>query len=148
MTKQIPNDLFFAQVEEEIACGREVRIRLVGTSMRPWLKGGVDELVVAPCQPDTLQLLDVVLFRYHGHHVLHRIVHISTDGYTLQGDGVWASQEHCTEADIVGRVSCICRPSCRPLPVTAFSWRFRSRVWHLLRPFRRWLLRICRILGY
>lgn len=148
MTRQVPNDLFFAQVEEEIARGHEVRIRLVGISMRPFLIGGTDELVISPCSPGSLQLLDVVLFRYRGRHVLHRIVRISSDGYTLQGDGVWASQEHCTEADIVGRVSCICRPSCRPLPVTAFSWRFRSQVWHQLRPLRRWLLRICRIFGY
>lgn len=142
MTKQIPNALFFAQVEAELAQGREVSIRLVGTSMRPLLRGGVDELVIVPCRADDLQQLDVVLFRHRGRHLLHRIVHISPSGFTMQGDGVWASQEHCTAADIVGRLSVIRRPSCRPLPVTALSWRFRSRLWHLLRPLRRWLLRV------
>lgn len=140
--KQIANELFFTWVEEEIAQGRQVRIRLVGISMRPFLRNGVSEVVLVPCSPEELQLLDVVLFRYQGRHVLHRIVQVTADGYLLQGDGVWASHERCTPADIVGRVAYVCRTPRKCLSVTSLSWRLYSRVWHLLRPVRRWLLRL------
>lgn len=140
--KQLPNTLFFTWVEEEIAQSHQVRIRLIGTSMNPFLRNGISEVVLVPCKPEELKLLDVVLFRYRGGHVLHRIVRITPNGYTLQGDGVWASCEQCTATDIVARVAYVYRTPQKRLSVTSLSWRLYSKVWHFLRPVRRWLLRL------
>lgn len=143
--KNIPNNLFFAWVEEEIAQGHEVRIRVKGESMFPFLHNGVDDVIVAPCQVDELALLDIVLFRYRGKHVMHRIVKMSEGDYTMQGDGVWASQEHCRAEDVVGKIVAICRPKKEPFSVTSFWWTWFSRMWYHIRSIRRYLLRLCRI---
>lgn len=142
--KQIPNDLFFAWVEEELAQGRQVRIRVKGTSMRPFLRNGVDDVIIAPCPAESLAQSDVILFRYRGRHLMHRIVGRRDTEYILQGDGVWASQEHCSPTDVLGKVTHVCRSGCHPLPVTSLRWRCPSRLWHLCRPLRRWLLYFCR----
>ena len=143
--KNIPNNLFFAWVEEEIANGREARIRVKGESMYPFLRNGVDDVVVSPCRVEDLKLLDIVLFRYKGKHVMHRIVGMTEEGYTLQGDGVWASQEYCKREDVVGKVVVICPPMKTSFPVTYCSWIFLGRICFGLRLFRRWLLRLCRL---
>ena len=142
--KEIPNHLFFAWAEEEIAQGRCIRIRMRGISMRPFLREGKDEITIAPCRPDRLKRLDVILFRYKGRHLVHRIVNIDGGLYTLQGDGVWASQEQCHAHDIVGKMTTIHRPSGKTIAVTSRTWRTYSRLWHTLRPFRQWMLRILR----
>ena len=113
--------------------------------MRPFLREGKDEITIAPCRPDRLKRLDVVLFRYKGKHLVHRIVNIDGGLYTLQGDGVWASQEHCRAEDIVGKIVAICRPKKEPFSVTSFGWTWFSRIWFHIRSIRRYLLRLCRI---
>ena len=58
--KQIPNELFFAWVESEIADGRSVRFRLKGNSMFPLLRNGKDDVILYSCQIDELKPMDVV----------------------------------------------------------------------------------------
>ena len=48
MKQQIPNDLFFAWVESELAEGRRVRFRLKGSSMFPLIREGRDEVMIRP----------------------------------------------------------------------------------------------------
>lgn len=72
--RKIPNELFFSRVEAEIAGGHPVKFRLKGWSMFPLLCDGRDEVVLYPCTEDELRPMDVVLFRYNGRHVLHRII--------------------------------------------------------------------------
>lgn len=141
---KLPNELFFSFVEEELACGREVRIRLKGQSMYPFIRNELDEVLLVPCKEEKLKMWDVVLFRYRGAHLLHRIVHKTVDGYTLQGDGVWAVRETCSENDIVGKVCIIFRKGKTPISVNSVSWRFFSWVWFLLRRGRRFFLRLFR----
>ena len=50
---QIPNDLFFAWVESEIADGRSVQFRLKGVSMFPLIRNGKDEVMLRPCSAET-----------------------------------------------------------------------------------------------
>ena len=69
--KNIPNDMFFAWVESEIAAGRSVRFQLKGISMFPLLRNQKDEVVLVPCRAEELRVRDVVLFRYKGKHLLH-----------------------------------------------------------------------------
>lgn len=99
----VDNKIFFAAVEERLAAGEKVKITLVGTSMRPTLLGG-DVLTLAPVATDaTLDVGDVVLFRYQGHHVLHRIVAIEGDRHTMRGDNC-ISNEVASRADIVAKL--------------------------------------------
>lgn len=58
--KCIPNDVFFAWVESEIAEGHSVRFRLKGQSMFPLLRNERDEVVLYPCHENELRPMDVV----------------------------------------------------------------------------------------
>ena len=98
---KVDNALFFASVEERITAGERVKITLVGTSMQPTLCEG-DVLTLAPLEGEPT-VGDVVLFRYRGHHLLHRIVAVANGVYTLQGDNCM-STESCRRDDIVARL--------------------------------------------
>ena len=146
--KPIANDLFFAWAEAELSAGRSVRIRLKGTSMTPLLRDGRDEVIVVPYVEGELSPMDVVLFRYRGGHLLHRIVRRDGDCLLMQGDGCLVAQERCAITDVVGRVVAVVRPSGRVVSVSSWRWRLPSLLWCRLgvlrRPLLRCLLRLLR----
>ena len=79
----VDNETYFALVEEQLAAGGQVKIPLVGTSMQPTLLAG-DVIVLEKAHK--IGVGDVVLFRYKGRHLLHRIITIDGDSYTMRGD--------------------------------------------------------------
>ena len=140
--KTIPNDTFFACVEAELAEGRPVRFRLKGNSMFPLLRNGKDVVVLEKCSFESLKPMDVILFRYRGKHVLHRIIRREGERLLIQGDGSIVAKEECTVDDVVGKVVQICRPSGKEIPVGSWQWTIPSRVWRGLGFLRIWLLRV------
>ena len=142
MKQQIPNDLFFAWVESELAEGRRVRFRLKGSSMFPLIREGRDEVMIRHCTEDELHPMDVVLFRYRGKHVLHRILRKEGHRLLLQGDGSYVAREQCTTSDVVGKLDEVIRPSGRSVSVTDWQWRLSGRIWRSTGPFRGLLLRV------
>lgn len=137
--KTLPNDLLFAEVTRALAEGRSVRLTLVGNSMQPFLRNGRDTVVLAPFTPGELRPGAVVLFRYHGLYLLHRIVRRRGNRFTICGDAN-LRPEYATLPDISGIVRSVIRPSGRTVGCRSLSWRLRSRLWMLLRPFRRYLM--------
>ena len=142
--KQIPNEVFFAWVESEIAEGHSVRFRLKGFSMFPLIRDGKDEVVLCPCSEEELSPMDVVLFRYQGKHLLHRIIRREGKYLFIQGDGSFVAKEKCTVDDVIGKVQAIVRPSGKVLSVHAWQWRFPSYLWKKTGMFKSPLLRIFR----
>ena len=142
MMKQLSNDLFFAWVEAEIAEGNPVRFRLKGQSMFPLLRNGRDIVVLYPCRQEELRPMDVVLFRYRGTHVLHRILRREGERLLIQGDGSYVAREECTVADVVGIVRTIIRPSGKQVSVDSWRWRLPSRLWRSLGVLRTPMLRV------
>ena len=132
----VPNDMFFSWVESEIAEGHSVRFRLKGISMLPLIRGEKDDVLLVPCNPQELKPMDVVLFRYRGKHLLHRIIKREGDNLLIQGDGCVVAQERCTINDVVGKVQAIIRPNGREISVESRKWRFDSWLWWKLTPFR------------
>lgn len=140
--RQIPNDVFFAWVESEIAEGHSVRFRLKGQSMFPLLRNERDEVVLYSCTEEELQPMDVVLFRFQGKHVLHRILRREGERLFLRGDGSYVAREECVVSDVVGKVHEVIRPSGKVVSVKAWRWRLLSRVWCGLGIFRNPCLRV------
>ncbi len=138
----IDNDIFFAHVESMIAEGKEVVIRVKGHSMRPFIRSGRTSVQLSPCNASSLGKGDIVLFRYHGHHVMHRIVARDGERLTLAGDGNYRKVEHCTTADVVAEVSCIISRDGRRTDCRSRRWRTASAIWVAMPP----LIRRC-ILG-
>lgn len=125
---EIENSIFFAAVEERLREGDRVTIVLRGTSMRPTLDEG-DKVTLAPLDGDP-SVGDVVLFRYGGRHVLHRIIAIDGDRCTMQGDNSYGT-EQALRADIVARLVAAHNRDGRRLVVGDPRWERRSR--HALR---------------
>lgn len=139
--KQIPNDLFFAWVETEIAAGRLVQFRLKGTSMYPLIRGEKDEVVLYPCFPEELKPMDVVLFRYRGRHLLHRVIRRDGDKLTIKGDGSYVAKEECMVHDVIGRVQTIIRLSDKAISVDSWKWKLPSYLWCKIGILRKPILR-------
>ena len=140
--KQIPNDLFFAWVESEIAEGRSVKFRLKGNSMFPLLRNGKDEVILEKCFPENLKPMDVILFRYRGAHVLHRIIKRKGNDLLIQGDGSIVAMEHCTINDVVGKVTSICRSSGKTILIESWKWKLYSHLWRRMGCSRKWILKV------
>ena len=140
--KQIPNDLFFAWVESEIAEGRSVKFRLKGNSMFPLLRNGKDEVILEKCFPENLKPMDVILFRYRGAHVLHRIIKRKGNDLLIQGDGSIVAMEHCTVNDVVGKVTSICRSSGKTIVIDSWKWKLYSHLWRRMGCSRKWILKV------
>lgn len=127
--KCFSNDVFFAWVESEIAEGRPVRFRLKGQSMFPLLRNERDMVVLYPCREEELSSMDVVLFRYQGRHILHRILRREGTRLYLRGDGSYIAKEECFTADVIGKVHEIIYPSGKVISVDSWQWRLISRLW-------------------
>lgn len=142
--KQIPNEVFFAWAEDEIAHGRSVRFRLKGDSMFPLLRNDRDEVVLYPCAEEELKPMDVVLFRYRGRHLLHRIIRKDGNRLLIQGDGSYVAKEECQVCDVIGKVHAVVRPSGKMIAVDNWRWRLPSYLWKMVGPLRGTLLRVLR----
>ena len=140
--KKVPNNTFFALVEEDIAQGKLVRFRLKGNSMFPLLRNMKDSVILEKWPVDDLKPMDVVLFRYRGTHVLHRIIQRTGDDLLIQGDGSIVAMEQCTVNDVVGKVTGICRTSGKIVSVESWKWILPSRLWRCSNFMRKFLLRV------
>lgn len=67
--------------------------------MYPLLREGKDRVIISKIQAP-LQVNDVILFRYQGVYVLHRIIAIHGDTYITKGD-------HCKEQEVIPRTAII-----------------------------------------
>ena len=140
--KQIPNELFFCWVEGEIAEGRSVRFRSKGVSMYPLIRGDKDDILLIPCDREELKAMDVVLFRYRGRHVMHRIVRREGDLLILKGDGSYTAMEECSVNDVIGIVNAVIKPSGKFVSVESRRWKLPSFIWSKMGILRNPILRI------
>lgn len=150
MIMQFSNELFFAQVERMLAEGLEVQLRVKGYSMRPLLRNEHDRVVLKPVRSDEpFRCGQIVLFRFHGKHILHRIVRIDGDSLTLEGDGNFRKQEHCPTTDVVAVAVRVIRSNGREIGCDTRKWLLMSRAWRSLPPIvRRYALAVLFRLGY
>lgn len=140
--KRIPNELFFVWVESEIEKGNSVRLRLKGNSMLPFLRNGVDEVVLYPCKKEDLHPMDIVLFRFKGRHLLHRIIKMDNNHLYIRGDGSIKAKEVCLYSDVVGKVQEIIRPSGKRITLNSISWKVISYLWINSGKLRVFILKI------
>ena len=144
---RIANDILIPELGRLLKEGKEVRFTPSGVSMRPFIEGDRDSVILeavsaSPRIGDVL-LASVLTLAGTQTYVLHRLVRIEngTQGeavYVLQGDGNISGEERCGYADIIGRVIRIEGPSVRRKPMV------RGRVWYAVRRWRPFLLKVYR----
>jgi len=139
---RIENDILIPELARLLAEGKEVRFTPSGVSMRPFIEGDKDSVILSPVTGELrrgdILLAEAITLCGNKTYVLHRLIRIAADQLVLQGDGNPAGEEICTPADVIGRVIRIERPNGRAKCLT------RGRIWYFLRPFRRYLLKLYR----
>lgn len=139
---QVANDDFIPHIQEMISEGRKVRFRVRGWSMRIFVEHERDEVLLAPVGLQGMRVGDVVLAMTHlNRYVLHRIIAISGDKITLQGDGNIGIVEYCTPRQVVGIAEGFYRKGRQqPDLCSGLKWRVYSAIWLEFTPFRRYIL--------
>lgn len=137
----IPLSVLMPEIIRLIREGHTVTILLKGNSMRPFLCHNRDKGIFG--KPEHIKVGDPVLALIDGHrYVMHRIIDISGDDVTLQGDGNM-STEHCKMADVKALAFAFVRKGRKkPDTIYGLKWRLYSFFWTRLTPFRHQLLMV------
>jgi hypothetical protein len=96
------NDILIPEFERLIKLGHMVEFAPKGVSMRPFIEGNRDRVMIAPCREVKVGI--VVLAKVNEAYVLHRVYEIRGKKIILRGDGNLVGYEVCRESDIIGRV--------------------------------------------
>ena len=141
MVHIVANDILIPEIARLLAEGREVRFTPTGTSMRPWIEGGRDSVVLCrllrPARVGDIVLAQSAMPNVQtAKYVLHRVVRVEENGkcVILMGDGNLMGEEVCSPNDIFGFVVRVenCRGWSKPLT--------RGILWRRLLPYRKQLL--------
>lgn len=133
---QLPNEILIPEIGRLLAEGYEVRFTPSGVSMRPFIEGGRDTVVLR--QKGDVRVGDVCLCKVGERFVLHRVIAVSENLVTLMGDGNLTGTESCLIGDVLGTVIRVEWPSGRQKCLTD------GRIWRALLPLRRILLKLYR----
>ncbi len=145
---KVNNDILIPEMARLLSEGKEVRFTPSGVSMRPFIEGDRDAVIVAPfAEQQTPKIGQIVLAKTenpdHSVYMLHRIIGITDDGlFRLQGDGNLSGEEYCRRSNIYGFVRRIESPSGRSKLLT------HGYLWRLLKPARQPLLKLYRKLHH
>ena len=134
---------YVTMLRELTDAGHEVRLRIAGNSMLPFLRDGRDSVFFR--RPDSpLRPGDIVFYqRPTGQYVLHRICRIRGGKLFFAGDAQNVLEGPAEPSEVFARVTRVCRKD-RILTPDSICWKFYSRVWRHLRPVRGPLLWIYR----
>lgn len=138
--RTIDNKTLLGEICNLLSQGKKVKLRAKGNSMRPFIHGNEDTLILAPT--GTLHHGDVVLARVDGdRYVVHRVVGLKDDKVMLMGDGNLYGTEKCSKSDIYGTVECVIREG-KELNIVSNNAIFRAKIWRLILPLRRLKVKI------
>ena len=137
----IPNNAFFENAEQLLSEGKSVELRCLGRSMQPYLRGDGREVIIAsPFSPDELIPGAIVLFRYSGKHICHRIIGREGEQLLIQGDGVISAREQVLVSDVIGIIRTVIRRDKKPVSTQSKFSQYYWNCWRRLTPVRRYLL--------
>ena len=139
---RVDNNILIPELARLLSEGKEVRFTPSGVSMRPFIEGDKDSVVLAPVVtppvPGDIILAQVQTLCGRQTYVLHRLVRVEGETFILQGDGNLSGEERCPLGDIIGVVKAIEAPGGTQKRLT------KGRLWFMLKPMRRYLLKIYR----
>ena len=126
-------------MQERLASGETVQFTPQGTSMRPMIKGGRDQVVFSPL-PEKLKKYDLPLYRRdNGQFVLHRIVKAGQT-YTCVGDNQFELETGIRQEQMIALTTGFYRKG-KYYPVDGLGYCLYCRLWHWSRPVRGLILR-------
>ena len=125
--------------------GISVTLPVNGYSMLPFIIGGKESVVLQ--KSDKLKVGDIVLaWVDNSRYVVHRIILFDGHNVILMGDGNLVGTERCTLQDVKAVATHVVGAN-EQMHYLYTPWRCRAaRLWWYLRPIRRYLLAIYRII--
>lgn len=129
----LPNQTFFELAERMLRQGKEVKMRVKGQSMRPFLLNGEEVTIVPVSDSNELREGIIILAKTgNGTTVLHRIHEVHHCFIIMKGDGNINQTEPVLPTDVLGIVSSIHRHgkeiSPYTLPRRMGVWLWRNRL--------------------
>lgn len=145
----IPNEVFFSRITESLEAGRNVTFTVKGYSMFPFMRNEKDRVCLERYDGRELSAGEVILFRYNGKYILHRVYASGTDAggspvYRTMGDGNIRGVEYAVPSAVAGVMICRITPGGKEWKCSSFSWKILSWVWRKLFFVRRWCLAVLR----
>ncbi len=142
MSPELSLTELYPVMKEVLASGGEFSFIPGGDSMLPMLRNGLD-LVSVVSPPPRLKKYDLPLYRREdGSFVLHRVIKLLPDGYTVRGDSQ-TLREHVSPSQIVAVVSSFKRGE-KTYTVKSFFYRLYCVLWVNLYLPRRFILHFIR----
>lgn len=124
-----------ALMQESLAAGQTVRFSPKGVSMLPMLRQGKDTVTLSPIT-GPLRKFDIPLYRRdNGAYILHRIVKTG-ETYTCIGDNQYVLEAGVRQDQLIAVVTEFSRGE-RQIPVSDPGYQLYVRLWHWIRPVRR-----------
>ena len=123
--KNINNELLFASIVEILGEGVTATIRIKGSSMRPFVRNGIDTATLSPLSGEVrLRKGMVLLFRYEGGYFIHRLRGIADGMLIMKGDGNYRISERIGHSAVIAWASSVER--------NGREIKYGSLQWHLL----------------
>lgn len=128
-------------ITEKLANGGTVRLPVTGTSMLPLLVQGRDSVTLCAAK-DMLKTDDLPLYRRReGAFVLHRVIAVNSNVYTMCGDNQWVPEPGVTQAQVIG-VACAITRKGKTFSVESRRYRLYCRLWRRILPMRKYIVKI------
>lgn len=142
ITKSFENKEILSEIEGLVRDGLEVVFVPKGSSMSPFINGGVDRVLIS--RAESVAEGDIILaLTEQGSHVLHRVEKVNGNMLILMGDGNLIGRERCRREDVIGKAVKIIKKD-REIDCQSPSHLRKAAIWRSLLPIRRYLLAIYR----
>lgn len=139
----VANDVLLEEVSALVAEDKQVRLKVKGCSMLPFIIGDKDSVLLV--RPEALKVNDIALaYIGDGRYVLHRIIRMEGNMVILMGDGNLKGCERCRRSDIKAIAVRIYKNNGKEVDCASSCHLFLVKLWGLLKPLRRYLLAIYR----
>ena len=133
--RAIDNDILLGEICLHLSQGKKVKLRAKGNSMRPFIHGNEDILLLTPAS--AFHKGDIVLAHIDGKkYVIHRIIKLRGDKITLMGDGNLYETEECLRSNIYGKVESVIRKGKENKIMSPYTI-LKANIWRNLLPIRR-----------
>ena len=124
---------------KQLAAGESVKFTPHGTSMKPMILGGRDQVILSP-KPEKWKKYDLPFYRRDdGQYVLHRIVKVG-ETLTCIGDNQFVYEEGLRSDQMIAIATGFVRKG-KTRSTSQFSYRVYCRFWHLSRGIRYFFAR-------
>jgi hypothetical protein len=107
---KVPFSEMAGPIEDVLARGCRVRLRVAGDSMSPWLRDGKDEIILRSPGERSWGNGDIVLARdERGRFILHRVARRSRGSIWLRGDAQTVMEGPWPDAQVLAVVESVVR---------------------------------------